>query len=41
MKWYREGEHQQLQQPVGPKYNTEGARLQAETRFLKQQIEVI
>ncbi|WP_107950322.1 helix-turn-helix domain-containing protein [Lysinibacillus parviboronicapiens] len=49
MKWYREGEHQRLQQPVGkqysfgkgPEYDTEEARLQAEIRFLKQQIEVL
>lgn len=49
MKWYREGEHQRLQLPVGkqysfgkcPEYDTEEARLQAEIRFLKQQIEVL
>jgi len=49
MKWYREGEHQRFQQPVGkqysfgkgPEYDTEEARLQAEIRFLKQQIEVL
>lgn len=49
MKWYREGAHQRLHQPVGkqysfgkgPEYDTEEARLQAEIRFLKQQIEVL
>lgn len=48
MKWYREGNNHRLHQPAGkqysfgkgPEYDTEENRLQAEIRFLKQQIEV-
>lgn len=49
MKWYREGQLHRLEQPVGkqyafgkgPEYETEAAKLQAENRYLKQQIEVL
>lgn len=49
MKWYREGQLHRLEQPVGkqyafgkgPEYETETAKLQAENRYLKQQIEVL
>ncbi|MBD7946423.1 IS3 family transposase [Psychrobacillus sp. Sa2BUA9] len=48
MAWYRNGEIHRLHQPVGkqytfgkgPEYDSETARLQAENRFLEQQIEV-
>lgn len=49
MKWYRDGELHRLEQPVGkqytfgkgPEYESETAKLQAENRYLKQQIEVL
>ncbi|WP_375541263.1 IS3 family transposase [Paenibacillus sp. L3-i20] len=49
MKWYRNGEVHRLEQPVGkqysfnkgPEFSTELARLEAENRFLKQQIDPI
>ena len=49
MKWYRNGELYRLEQPVGkqyaygkgPEYENETAKLQAENRHLKQQIEVL
>ncbi|WP_346234690.1 IS3 family transposase [Lysinibacillus telephonicus] len=48
MKWYRNGELHRLEQPVGkqytfgkgPEYENETAKLKAENRYLKQQIEV-
>ncbi|WP_421663023.1 IS3 family transposase [Lysinibacillus telephonicus] len=48
MKWYRNGELYRLEQPVGkqytfgkgPEYENETAKLKAENRYLKQQIEV-
>jgi len=49
MKWYRTGETYRFHQPVGkqysygrgPEYESENERLQAENRYLKQQIEVL
>jgi len=49
MRWYRNGELHRLAQPVGkqyafgkgPEYESETARLQAENRYLKQQVEVL
>jgi transposase-like protein len=49
MRWYRNGEIHRLHQPVGkqytfgkgPEYDSETAKLQAENRYLKQQIEVL
>jgi transposase-like protein len=49
MRWYRNGELHRLAQPVGkqyafgkgPEYENETARLQAENRYLKQQVEVL
>lgn len=49
MRWYRNGELHRLAQPVGkqyafgkgPEYESETARLQAENRFLRQQVEVL
>ncbi|MFB5088422.1 IS3 family transposase [Psychrobacillus sp. PGGUH221] len=49
MQWYRNGEIHRLYQPVGKqyafgkgsKYESETAKLQAENRYLKQQIEVL
>jgi len=49
MKWYKNGEHHRLSQPVGkqysfgkgPEYASEEERLQAENQFLKQHIEVL
>ncbi|RNC97274.1 hypothetical protein EC501_16225 [Lysinibacillus halotolerans] len=49
MKWYRNGELHRLEQPVGkqytygkgPEYENETAKLKAENRYLKQQIEVL
>ena len=49
MRWYRNGEIHRLHQPVGkqytfgkgPEYESETAKLQAENRYLKQQIEVL
>ena len=49
MHWYRNGEMHRLKQPVGkqyafgkgPEYESETAKLQAENRYLKQQIEVL
>jgi len=49
MKWYREGEFHRLEQPVGkqysfgkgPEFASEFEKLQAEIRFLKQQIDVL
>ncbi|MDR4945209.1 IS3 family transposase [Neobacillus cucumis] len=48
MKWHRNGEHRRFEQPVGkqytfgkgPEYENETAKLKAENRYLKQQIEV-
>ncbi|WP_391116710.1 IS3 family transposase [Psychrobacillus sp. L3] len=48
MHWYRNGEIHRLHQPVGkqytfgkgPEYGSETAKLQAENRYLKKQIEV-
>ncbi|HEY9581713.1 MAG TPA: IS3 family transposase [Savagea sp.] len=48
MKWYRNGELHRFQQPVGkqytygkgPEYESEIAELQAENRYLRQQIEI-
>ncbi|MBM7651325.1 hypothetical protein [Neobacillus cucumis] len=49
MKWYRNGEHRRFEQPVGKQYTfgkgpeneNETAKLKAENRYLKQQIEVL
>lgn len=49
MKWYREGELQRLEQPVGkqysfgkgPEYTSELEKVKAENRFLKQQLDVL
>ncbi|ERI08421.1 ISSag7, transposase OrfA family protein [Aneurinibacillus aneurinilyticus ATCC 12856] len=49
MKWYKNGEMHRFEQPVGkqysygkgPKYETEMERVQAENRYLRQQIEVL
>ncbi|SDL98415.1 hypothetical protein SAMN05443253_101374 [Bacillus sp. OK048] len=49
MRWYRNGEIHRLHQPVGkqytfgkgPEFDSETAKLQAENRYLKQQIEVL
>jgi len=49
MQWYRNGEMHRLAQPVGkqyafgkgPGFESETARLQAENRYLKQQVEVL
>ena len=49
MRWHRNGEIHRLYQPVGkqytfgkgPEYSSETAKLQAENRFLKQQMEVL
>lgn len=49
MKWYRNGEIHRFHQPVGkqytygkgPEYESETAKLQAENRYLKQQVEVL
>ena len=49
MHWYRNGEIHRLKQPVGkqyafskgPEYESETAKLQAESRDLKLQIEVL
>jgi transposase len=49
MKWYRNGEIYRFHQPVGkqytygkgPEFESEMAKLQAENRYLKQQIEVL
>lgn len=49
MKWYRNGEVHRLEQPVGKQYSfnkgpelsTELERLEAENRFLKQQIDLL
>lgn len=49
MKWHRNGEHRRFEQPVGkqytfgkgPEYENETAKLKAENRYLKQQIEVL
>lgn len=49
MRWYRNGELHRLKQPVGkqysfgkgPEYESKTARLEAENRYLKQQIEVL
>lgn len=49
MRWYRAGETYRFHQPVGkqytygkgPEYESENARLHAENRYLKQQIEVL
>ena len=49
MKWYKNGEIHRFEQPVGkqysygkgPEYENETAKLQAENRYLKQQIEVL
>lgn len=49
MKWYQNGELHRLEQPVGkqysygkePNYESEIEKLQAENRFLRQQIDVL
>lgn len=49
MRWYRNGEVNRLEQPVGkqysygkgPAYTSELEQLKAENHFLKQQIEVL
>ncbi len=49
MRWYRNGELHRLEQPVGkqytfgkgPEYENETTKLQAENRYLKQQLEVL
>ena len=49
MRWYREGQLHRLQQPVGKQYtygkgseySSEIEKLQAEIRFLNQQIDVL
>lgn len=49
MRWYREGQLHRLEQPVGkqysfakgPEFSSEIEKLQAEVRFLKQQIDVL
>src|SRR5699024_4224947 len=49
MKWYKAGEMHRFHQPVGkqytfgkgPEYSSDEARLVAENRFLKQQVEVL
>ncbi|WP_341283207.1 IS3 family transposase [Paenibacillus sp. FSL H8-0457] len=49
MKWYREGDVHRLEQPVGkqysygkgPEYSSELEKLQAENRFLKQQLDLL
>lgn len=49
MRWYRKGELHRLEQPVGKQYTfgkgpedgSETEKLQAENRYLKQQIEVL
>lgn len=49
MRWYRSGETYRFEQPVGkqysygkgPDYVSETSKLQAENRYLKQQIEVL
>ncbi|OOC60410.1 transposase [Paenibacillus ihbetae] len=49
MKWYRSGELNRLEQPVGkqysygkgPEYATELEKVKAENRFLKQQVDLL
>ncbi|OMP65653.1 transposase [Domibacillus epiphyticus] len=49
LRWYKNGEFHRFEQPVGkqysyrkgPEYRDETAKLQAEIRYLKQQIEVL
>ena len=49
MKWYKAGELHRFEQPVGkqyflekgPEYKSEIEKLQRESRYLKQQIEVL
>jgi len=49
MRWYKNGEIHRFEQPVGkqytfhkgPEYASEQAKLEAENRYLKQQIEVL
>ena len=49
MRWYRNGETNRLEQPVGkqytygkgPEYASELERLKAENRFLKQQLDLL
>jgi transposase-like protein len=49
MRWYRSGEWNRLEQPVGkqytygkgPEYTSELEQLKAENRFLKQQVDVL
>lgn len=49
MRWYRSGELNRLEQPVGkqytygkgPEYSSELEQLKAENRFLKQQLDVL
>jgi transposase len=49
MRWYRNGELHRLKQPVGkqytfgkgPDFHSDLEKVQAENRFLKQQIEVL
>jgi transposase-like protein len=49
MKWYRNGEANRLEQPVGkqysygkgPEYSSELEKVKAENRFLKQQLDLL
>ncbi|GIP52999.1 transposase [Paenibacillus vini] len=49
MRWYRSGEWNRLEQPVGkqysygkgPEYTSELERVKAENRFLKQQLDLL
>jgi len=49
MRWYRSGELNRLEQPVGkqytygkgPEYTSELEQLKAENRFLKQQVDML
>lgn len=49
MRWYKNGEMHRFEQPVGKQYSygkgpndeTEIAKLQAENRYLKQQVDVL
>ncbi|MCY9663672.1 helix-turn-helix domain-containing protein [Paenibacillus alginolyticus] len=49
LRWYRQGEVQRLEQPVGkqysygkgPEYTSELEKVKAENRFLRQQLDVL
>ena len=49
MRWYRNGQWNRLEQPVGkqysygkgPEYTSELEKVQAENRFLKQQLDLL